>query len=73
MAKMNEILFAMEMDADDPTVKSYVAGFPADAAEVLRQLLAEAQKKIEDLEEQAEQLREEVENYRQGLGEDSSQ
>ena len=70
MAKMNEILFAMEMDADDPKVKSYVAGFPADAAEVLRQLLTKAQRKIEDLEDQAEQLREEVENYRQGLGED---
>ena len=58
------------MDVDDPKVKSYVAGFPADAAEVLRQLLAEAQKKIDDLEDQVEQLHEEVENYRQGLGED---
>ena len=67
---MKEILFAMEIDADDPKVKRYVAEKSAEVAEVLRQLLAEAQKKIEALEDQAEQLHEEVENYRQGLGED---
>ena len=70
MEKMKEILFAMDIDADDSTVKKYVAENPTEVAEVLRQLLAEAQKKIEALEDQAEQLREEVENYRQGLGED---
>ena len=67
---MNDILFAMEISADDASVKDYVKLRPEDCAEVLRKLLAEAQKKIEDLEHEVEQVRDELEDYRQGLVED---
>ena len=70
MGKIKNMLFAMETNADDESVKDYVKQMPEDCAEVLRKLLAEAQKKIEDLEDEVEQVREELENYRQGLAED---
>ena len=57
----------MEINADDASVKDYVKQRPEDCAELLRKLLAEAQKKIEDLEDEVEQVRNEVEDYRQGL------
>ena len=60
----------MDIDADDSTVKKYVAENPTEVAEVLRQLLVEAQKKIDDLEDEVDQQQDELENYRQGLGED---
>tara|TARA_B110000914_G_C15071776_1_gene268740 strand:- start:174 stop:386 length:213 start_codon:yes stop_codon:yes gene_type:complete len=67
MGKNKDILFAMEINADDASVKDYVKQRPEDCAELLRKLLAEAQKKIEDLEDEVEQVRNEVEDYRQGL------
>ena len=59
----------METAADDESVKDYVKQRPDDCAEVLRKLLAEAQKKIEELEYEVEQIADELENYRQGLAE----
>ena len=70
MGKMNDILFAMETNADDESVKEYVKQRPEDCAEVLRKLLAEAQKKIKDLEDEVEQVQGELENHHQGLAED---
>ena len=84
MGKMKELLIAMETNADDAAVKEYVAQRPEDAAEDLRRLLAEAQKKNNQLQQENEELQQEneeleddleqtkdlVEDYRQGLGED---
>ena len=70
MGKMKELLIAMETNADDAAVKEYVAQRPEDAAEVLRQFLVRAQKQIEALEDDLEQTKDLVEDYRQGLGED---
>ena len=70
MGKMKELLIAMETNADDAAVKEYVAQRPEDAAEVLRQFLVTAQKQIEALEDDLEQTKDLVEDYRQGLRED---
>ena len=70
MGKMKELLIAMKTNADDAAVKEYVAQRPEDAAEVLRQFLVRAQKQIEALEDDLEQTKDLVEDYRQGLGED---
>ena len=77
MGKMKELLIKIETNADDAAVKEYVAQRPEDAAEDLRRLLAEAQIKNnqlqqenEELEDDLEQTKDLVEDYRQGLGED---
>ena len=70
MGKMKELLIAMETNADDAAVKEYVAQRPEDAAEVLRQFLVRAQKQIEALEDDLDQTKDLVEDYRQGLRED---
>ena len=70
MGKMKELLIKIETNADDAAVKEYVAQRPEDAAEVLRQFLVRAQKQIEALEDDLEQTKDLVEDYRQGLGED---
>ena len=70
MGKMKELLIKIETNADDAAVKEYVAQRPEDAAEVLRQFLVRAQKQIEALEDDLEQTKDLVEDYRQGLRED---
>ena len=70
MEKMKELLIQIETNADDAAVKEYVAQRPEDAAEVLRQFLVRAQKQIEALEDDLEQTKDLVEDYRQGLRED---
>ena len=67
MGKMKELLIKIETNADDAAVKEYVAQRPEDAAEVLRQFLVRAQKQIEALEDDLEQTKDLVEDYRQGL------
>ena len=66
MGKMKELLNTMERDADDAAVKEYVAQ-SQEAAEVLRKLLVRAQKQIEALQDELEQTKDLVEDYRQGL------
>ena len=70
MGKMKELLITIETNADDAAVKEYVAQRPEDAAEVLRQFLVRAQKQIEALEDDLDQTKDLVEDYRQGLRED---
>ena len=70
MGKMKELLIKIETNADDAAVKEYVAQRPEDAAEVLRQFLVRAQKQIEALEDDLDQTKDLVEDYRQGLRED---